>query len=334
MSSEDDIVLVTGASGLLGSHLVHYLSEKGERVRALYNSTEPSAEQKKMHRVEWVQCDLLDVFEVGGVFENITEVYHCAAIVSFNGKDKSRLLHVNVESTTNIVNQCLESGIRKLVYASSVGAIGRTAKEGEITEEQQWEESKYNSVYAKSKYYAELEVWRGIGEGLDAVMVNPTVILGEGDWDKTSSALFKTIYKEFPYYTSGVNGWVDVKDVVKAMYSLMQSEISAERFIVCEDNYSYKEMFTMMAEAMNRKPPYRKAGKLASSIVWRLSALKSLLTGKPATITRETATTAQRKVYYNNNKLKTYLPDFQYTPMKSSIKRISEHFLRDKHVKI
>lgn len=334
MSSQDDIVLVTGASGLLGSHLIQYLSEKGERVRALYNSTEPSAEQKKLHRVEWVQCDLLDVFEVEGVFENITEVYHCAAIVSFNGKDKSRLLHMNVESTANIVNQCLESGIRKLVYASSVGAIGRTAKEGEITEEQQWEESKYNSVYAKSKYYAELEVWRGIGEGLDAVMVNPTVILGEGDWDKTSSALFKTIYKEFPYYTSGVNGWVDVKDVVKAMYSLMQSEISAERFIVCEGNYSYKEMFTMMAEAMNRKPPYRKAGKLASSIVWRLSALKSLITGKPSTITRETAITAQRKVYYNNSKLKTCLPDFQYTPMKSTIDRISEHFLRDKQVKI
>lgn len=332
MTPDRQIILVTGASGFLGSHLVQYLSEKGERVRALYNHTAPKAEQQSLKGVEWLRCDLLDIFELETVFENVSEVYHCAAIVSFNKQDKERLLHVNVESTANVVNQCLESSVRKLVYASSVAALGRSANSNEVTEEQQWEESKYNSVYAQSKYYAELEVWRGIGEGLDAVMVNPCVILGEGDWSKGSANLFEVVYDEFPYYTSGVNGWVDVKDVIQAMHLLMHSDITAERFILCEGNYSYKEMFTMMAEAMNRKPPHKKAGPLASGIVWRLSVLKSLFTGKAATITKETATTAQKKVYYNNEKLVSYLPMFSYTPMRETIKRVADRYLADKQV--
>jgi len=330
VTSGKNIVLVTGASGFVGSHLTRYLSGKGEQVRALYNTRRPSSELERLPGVTWMKCDLLDIFDVEEAMRDVTEVYHCAAIVSFQRRDKARLLHFNVESTANIVNEALERGVHKLVYVSSVAALGRSKEGEEITEEEQWEESRYNSVYAESKHLAELEIWRGQGEGLRAAVINPGIIIGEGDWDNGSAALVKVVHSEFPYYTQGINGWVDVLDVARALYMLMKSEVSGERFILSAGNFSYKEVFTMMAEAMDRKPPHKPAGRLMSGIVWRLSALKSLLTGKPATITKETATVAQRKALYNNNKLLKALPEYSYTPFRHTIERIAKSYLNEK----
>lgn len=282
--------------------------------------------------VSWMKCDLLDVFDVEDAMEGVTEVYHCAAIVSFKKEDKEQLLHFNTESTANVVNEALERCVRKMVYVSSIAALGRSKEGAEITEEEQWEESKFNSVYAESKHLAEQEVWRGQGEGLEAVAVNPGIILGEGDWDTGSSNLVKMVYKEFPYYTGGINAWVDVADVTKAMYMLMKSKITGERFILSAGNFSYKEVFTLLANAMGKKPPHKLAGKLLSNIVWRLSVLKSKLTGTTATITKETARTAQRKARYSNQKLVNTLPEFAYTPFADSMKHIAEAYLsEEKH---
>lgn len=325
-----NIVLVTGASGFVGSHLVRYLCGMGQPVRALYNSRPPSDAMKQLPGITWQRCDLLDIYDVEEVMQDVIEVYHCAALVSFHGRDKDRLRHFNIEATANIVNEALERGVRKVVYVSSIASLGRSKEGAAITEEEQWEESRYNSVYAESKHRAELEIWRGQGEGLNAAIINPGIIIGEGNWDNGSAALVKMVHNEFPYYTRGINAWVDVLDVAKAMHMLMKSEISGERFILSAGNFSYKEMFTQMAEAMGKKPPYKPAGKLMSAIVWRLSALKSLLTGKPATITRETAMVAQRKALYNNTKLTGALPQFSYTPIRHSVERIGKAFLNDK----
>jgi nucleoside-diphosphate-sugar epimerase len=330
LTSEQNIVLVTGASGFVGSHLTRYLSGKGEQVKALYNSRQPSEDMKALPGVTWHRCDLLDIYDIEEVMQDVTEVYHCAAIVSFHGRDKEKLKHFNVEGTANVVNEALERGVRKMVYVSSIASLGRSKEGAEITEEEQWEESRYNSVYAESKHAAELEIWRGQGEGLNAAIINPGIIIGEGDWDNGSAALVKVVHSEFPYYTHGINAWVDVQDVARAMYMLMKSEISGERFILSAGNFSYKEMFTMMAEAMGKKPPHKPAGKLMSAIVWRLSALKSMLTGKPATITKETAMVAQRKALYNNTKLTSILPQFSYTPIRQSVERIARAYLNEK----
>lgn len=330
MTSDTNIILVTGASGFVGSHLTRYLSGKGERVKALYNSRPPTDEMRRLSHVTWHRCDLLDIYDVEEVMQDVTEVYHCAAIVSFRGSDKERLKHFNIEATANIVNEALERGVRKVVYVSSIASLGRSKEGAEITEEEQWEESRYNSVYAESKHQAELEIWRGQGEGLNAAIINPGIIIGEGDWDNGSAALVKIVHSEFAYYTQGINAWVDVQDVARAMYMLMKSEISGERFILSAGNFSYKEMFTMMAEAMGKKPPHKPAGKLMSAIVWRLSALKSWLTGKPATITKETAMVAQRKALYNNTKLTGSLPQFSYTPVRQSVERIAKAYLNEK----
>lgn len=318
------MILVTGASGFVGHHLVRLLSGKGHIVHALYNRNEPGDELKRLPGVTWQQCDLLDIYAVEEVFEGIDEVYHCAAIVSFHPGHKERLLHVNTESTTNVVNEALERGIRKLVYVSSVAALGRTeGSNKQITEEEEWEESRHNSVYGQSKYQAEMEVWRGIGEGLSATIVNPGIILGEGNWDEGSARLIKIVDREFPFYTEGINGWVDVADVAKAMYLLMQSDIEAERFILSAGNYSYKEIFTLMAGALGRKPPHIKASSWMTELLWRFMMLKTALTGETATITKETTRTAQKQCFYCNDKLIKHLPAFSYTPIAQSVARMA-----------
>jgi dihydroflavonol-4-reductase len=324
------MILVTGASGFVGQHLVKMLSTKQQPVRALYNSTQPPQALQHLSNISWMQCDLLDIYDVEEAMKGITDVYHCAGIVSFNAKDKEQVLHFNVESTANIVNEALEQGIRKMVFVSSVAALSRSEEKKEITEEEQWEESKYNSVYGLSKYLAETEVWRGVAEGLNAVIINPSTILGEGDWDKGSARLIKVVYNEFPFYTSGISGWVDVQDVVKIMYQLMQSDISEERFIINEGNHAFREVFNIMAKAMHRKPPHIAASKFMTGLVWRWNVLRNVLFGKQITVTKETAAIASKQSFYNNSKLQAALPSFTYTPLEETITRMAKAYMASK----
>lgn len=329
MTPKENIILVTGASGFVGQHLVRLLSAKGHIVRALYNSHLPTNSLQQLPGVSWHKYDLLDIFEVEEAMAGVTDVYHCAAIVSFHPKDKAGMLHFNVESTANIVNQALEQGIRKMMFVSSIASLGRTQHNAPITEEEQWEESKYNSVYSLSKHNAELEVWRGMAEGLNAVVVNPGIILGEGNWDEGSARLMKVVDSEFPFYTQGINGWVDVQDVVNAMYLLMQSDITEERFILSAGNFGYHEVFSMMAQALGKKPPHIKASPLMTGLVWRFSMLKHKLAGGGLTITRETARTSQSINNYDNSKLLKFLPGFSYTTMQQTIARMAAAYQRD-----
>jgi len=332
LTSVRNITLVTGASGFLGSHIVKLLSSQGHIVRALYNNNAPQGDMINLPNVSWERYDLLDIYDVETAMQGVADVYHCAAIVSFHPKDKAQMLHFNVEATANIVNQAIEQGIRKLAYISSIASLGRSEDKKEITEEEQWEESKYNSTYSYSKHCAELEVWRAHAEGVEAVIVNPGVILGESHkWDDGSARLMKVAYKEFPFYTTGINGWVDVQDVANITYQLMHTDVSGERFILCEGNHSYQEVFTLMANALSKKPPHIKATKWMTELVWRWEMLKHFFTGKAITITKETARTAQKQNFYNNNKLFSYLPDFRYTPLKDTIQHMANAYLRQKN---
>ena len=252
--------------------------------------------------------------------QDVSQLYHCAAIVSFNKKNKNKLFKVNIEGTANVVNAALDAGVKKLVHVSSVSALGRIRENETVTEKMDWTEESSNSVYGKSKYLGEMEVWRGVGEGLQAVIVNPSLILGGGDWTKGSSEIFKSVYEEFPWYTDGVTGVVDVKDVAKAMILLMNSEIKSERFILSAVNLSYKEIFTQIAKCFNKKIPSKKVTPIIAAIVWRWEAIKSIFTGKDALITKETAKTALAKVYFDNSKFLNAFPAFQYSPVNETIK--------------
>jgi len=312
----DRHVLVTGAAGLLGSEVVKQLLDDGYHVTAIYHFTPLNLSHPNL---AVKQCDILDVASLEDVMKNMTHVYHCAALVSFEPKEKYHLFKINIEGTENIVNACIFANVKKLIHVSSVSALGRMRNGETLTEDVQWTEETSNSIYAKSKYLGELEVWRGIGEGLQAAIVNPSIILGGNNWDDGSSALFKSAYNEFKWYTEGISGFVDVRDVAHAMLLLMNSEISGQRFILSAENLSYKKLFTMMANGFNKKPPPRKVTPLMAEIVWRLEAIKGMITGKKRLLTKETARTAQATVYYDHSKILKALPQFHFTPIADTI---------------
>ncbi len=320
------MILVTGASGFLGQHLLQVLAQQPIPVKGLYHSRKPDITYPNL---SWQACDLLDIFAVEEALQGITHVYHCAAIVSFDPDKSRQIVQENVAGTANLVNAALEAGIEKLVHVSSVASLGRSAAANgsQIDEETYWEEHKNNSAYAESKYLAEMEVWRGMAEGLNAAIVNPGVILGEGDWSKGSARLVQIVYDEFPWFTEGVNSWVDVKDVAEAMVMLMNSQVSDERYIISNGNYPYREVFSDIAVALNRKPPFKKASAWMTEIVWRAEVLKSRLANKEITISKESARTAQSKYYYNNNKFLQQFPSFRYRPLAETIQRIAKAFL-------
>ncbi len=309
-------ILVTGGAGLLGNELLKQLLDEDYIVTAIYNST-PLAISHLNLKTE--QCNILDTSRLEEIMQDITHVYHCAAMVSFEPKDKYQLLKINVEGTANVVNACLNADVQKLVHVSSVSALGRIRKGEVITEHMNWTPETSNSVYGKSKYLSELEVWRGIGEGLQAAIVNPSIILGGNNWHSGSGALFKNAYNEFKWYTEGTGGFVDVRDVAHIMILLMNSEITEERFIVSAENISYKELFSSMAKYFGKNPPAKKVSPLMGEIVWRLEAIRNTFSGKKLLLTKETARTAQTTVFFDNSKILNALPEFQFTPIINSI---------------
>lgn len=320
---------VTGASGLVGSHLIQSLVSKGEAVRALYRNSIPHF--KGSEKVEWVKGDILDVVSLDHAIQGVTNVYHCAAIVSFSPKQAGVMLQANIEGTANIVNACIEKKIQKLVYVSSVAALGRIREDAPVDETMNWTPETSNSVYGKSKYLAEMEVWRGMGEGLNVAIVNPVIILGAGDWNKGSSEIFKSAYDEFPWYTKGVSGFVDVMDVIDAMQLLMNSKVQGQRYIISGANVPYQEIFTRIANGFNKRPPFKKVTPLLAAIVWRLEAIKGMITGKAPLLTKETAATAQAVVHFDNSKFLKEFPSFTYRSIEDTIKRTCETLMEMHH---
>jgi dihydroflavonol-4-reductase len=311
------MILVTGGAGLVGNELIEQLLAQGKTVKAAYNKS-PLAFSNSSTFIS-LPCDILDVYALEDAMQDVTEVYHCAAIVSFAPKDEKKLYKINVEGTANVVNACLNAGVHKLVYVSSVAALGRIRVGEMINESMQWTPETSNSKYGHSKYLAEMEVWRGMAEGLNAVIVNPAIILGAGNWNEGSSKLFKSVYDGFPYYSLGTSGFVDVKDVALAMIQLMQSNITAERFILSAENATYQYVFNMMAIAFGKKLPSKKITPFLAAIAWRVEAIKSKCTGSSPLITKETAATSLAEVKFDNSKLLRFLPEFKFINLQETV---------------
>ncbi|MFM7222819.1 MAG: NAD-dependent epimerase/dehydratase family protein [Bacteroidota bacterium] len=321
-------ILITGASGLLGTALISRLSETQDPIIALYHSQHPKQAESSPSNIRWVKCDILDVDHLTELMQECDRVYHCAGLVSFNPKRRNDLLRINVEGTTNVVNAALASGVRKLVHVSSVAALGRKRDGQTVVEQVKWDDAANPSFYGWTKYRAELEVWRGIAEGLEAVIVNPVIILGKGDWKTGSSAMFRNAYREFPWYTEGVSGFVDAEDVAEAMRRLMESPISSERFILSSENRSYRSVFSDMALCFGKQPPHRKVRPWMAALVWRWERLKSIFTGEEPLLTKETAETAQQKVNFDTTKIVTALPGFAFKPVKQTIAETCDYYIK------
>jgi dihydroflavonol-4-reductase len=322
-------ILVTGGSGFLGSYIIKGLVEKNFTVRAIRRSNKLPGyiPGEIFDKVEWVDGDILDVISLEQAMEGVDTVIHAAAIVSFAKKDREQMYRVNVEGTANVVNMALEKNVRRLIHISSVAALGRTTSGGSVNEEKKWEESKVNTHYAKSKYKGELEVWRGISEGLNGVILNPSTILGYGDWNSSSCAIFKNIYEEFKWYTPGINGFVDVEDVARVVVSMLDNDINEQRFVVNGDNWAFKKLMDTIAEGLNKKKPSRRTTPLLLSIAWRMEKFKSFFTRKKPLLTRESARVAISQTLFENNKLLKALPGFSFTPLQQTIREASKKYL-------
>ncbi len=320
-------VLVTGATGFVGQHLIARLLQESIAVRAMYCD-----EKKRMaisispENLEWIKGDVLDIFSLEEAIKDCEEVYHCAGVVSFLKKDEERIMKVNIQGTTNVVNECLNSGVKKLLHVSSVASLGRTENTELISEQHKWEENKLNTRYALSKYKAEMEVWRGVAEGLNAVVICPTMIFGPGNWNENTSKLFQTVYNGLKFYPSGGNGMTDVRDVCEIAYQLMQSDISNERFVVCGTNMTYKDFFFAIADALNKPRPTIKINPTLA--IWGARILSLLsFTGKEPMITIETARTSSNTFFYNGSKISQKL-NLKYRDFNETIKWISEALLK------
>jgi dihydroflavonol-4-reductase len=322
-------ILVTGGTGFLGSYIIKELVEKNFRVRAIRRSNKLPAYIPKeiFDKVDWIDGDILDVISLEEALEGIDSVIHAAAIVSFAKKDRDKMYRVNVEGTANVVNMALEKNVRRLIHISSVAALGRTTTGGSVNEEKKWEESKVNTHYAKSKYKGELEVWRGVSEGLSGVILNPSTILGYGDWNSSSCAIFKNIYEEFKWYTPGINGFVDVEDVARVAVSMLANDINEQRFVVNGDNWAFKKLMDTIAENLGKKKPSRQTTPLLLNIAWRMEKFKSFFTRKKPLLTRESARVAISKTLFENDKVLKALPGFSFTPLQQTIRQASKKYL-------
>jgi dihydroflavonol-4-reductase len=322
-------ILVTGGSGFIGAYIIKELVEKGYAVRAIRHSSNapffiPAHINEK---VEWVPGDVLDVVSLHEAMDGVDAVIHSAAKVSFNDNDRSSLYKINIDGTANVVNIALENNVKRFVHVSSVAAIGRTLTGETINEEKKWQSGKMHTTYAISKYQAELHVWRGAAEGLNMVIINPSTVLGYGDWNMSSCAIFKSVYKEFPWYTKGINGFVAVADVAKAAVLLMESKESHDRFIVNGDNWTFQQLFNTIADGFGKKHPHREATPFVGKLAWRIEKLKSMMSGKKPLLTRESARVAQSVTYFDNSKILKALPGFSFTPLEKAIQKNCEQYL-------
>lgn len=327
------MILVTGATGFLGSELVKQLHDRGMPVRALkrLHSTIPTI-LEDLPRIEWVNADILDYFALEKAFEGVTHVYHCCAMISFESADKGTMLRVNKEGTAHVVDLCLLNAVEKLVHVSSVASLGDPKAGDETTEKDQWEFNGTQQGYSISKYESEMEVWRGIAEGLNAVIVNPSVIIGKNAGTKGSGKLFELVRKGLRYYTPGSLGVVDVEDVAKVMVRLMDSDITAERFIVNGENMSYEQLFSETAKCFDLPVPKAELSKGQMFLGWLGAKIASVLTGKKYSLTRDTAKSAFKKSSYSSAKLSKFLPEISFKPISRSIREITEH-LRDSYTR-
>ena len=321
-------ILVTGGTGFLGSYIIKQLVEQGYTVKALRRSKKTPwwIAPAVLDAVTWVDGDVLDVVALEEAMDDADIVIHSAAVVSFAKRDRKDMYQVNVEGTANVVNIAIEKNVKRLIHISSVAALGRTATGGHVNEDKKWEETGVNTHYARSKHRAEMHVWRGISEGLEAVILNPGTILGYGDWHSGSCAIFRQVYEGFNWYTPGINGFVDVEDVAKVVVAFAKNNISEERYIVNGDNWEFRKLQDTIAAGFGKKGPQRKAGPFILGLAWRLEKFKSIFSAKKPLLTKESARVAQSRTFFENDKLLRALPDFSFTPLERTIAAACEKY--------
>lgn len=329
-------ILVTGATGLVGSHVAAFLIKSGYKVVCLVRNSQNLGclqttlknhvtPEQVSNQLVITKGDILNIHELIDAVQNCDIVVHAAAVVSFYETDAKNMESINIQGTKNVVNACLEVGGPKLFFVSSTAAIGKAKNNNLCNEETKWIKTSKTSYYAVTKLAAEMEVWRGFEEGLKGCIVNPGIVIGPGNWGKSSTSLFTEVNKGLRFYTSGINGFVYVNDIANCLIQLIENQIINERFILVSENLKYKEVFTQIANALGKKPPTIYVGKFILQILWRLTWLSEKLFGFKFPVTKETAISSTQQVFYDSSKIKNAL-QFQFTPIKTAISNTAKVF--------
>lgn len=316
------MIFITGITGLVGSWIARELLAQNHQIIALKRPESDLSFIKDIeNKIKWIIGDIFDVAILSEAIQQSEYIIHAAAFVSFAPKDRRQMYETNVEGTKNIVNIALEYPLKKFLFVSSIAALGRSKHIETITEENEWEDSPLNSFYAKTKFWAELEVWRGQAEGLNVAVINPSIVLGEADWHKSSTQLFQYAYQQKTFYPEGTINYVDVIDVAKITAQLLFSDIKGEKFILNGGKTTYLDFLTQTSTLFNKKPPKKKIKKWIIALGWRLGAIYSFFTGKAPLITKETARSAQSDFSYSNEKVKNTFK-FEFTPLTKTLERV------------
>jgi dihydroflavonol-4-reductase len=339
-TDQHKLAFVTGASGMLGSRVVLDLLLRGFSVRALIRnksritqfiqniSCYNDSSTVDIETIEWIEADIHDREKITQAVQNTDRVFHCAAMVSFNPNDRQAMFETNIEGTSLMVDICNEAGINCFCHVSSIAALGTGETDKPVTEEAAFAPEKKHSAYSKSKYNSEMQVWRGIEEGLNAVIVNPSIIIGPGNWNTGSPLFYKQLFKGLKFYPAGGTGFVDVRDVSAAMIELTDDtnfeKVKSKRFILNAENLLYKNFFEQVARSVNVPPPSILAQRWMLGIAWRASAL-ALLLGIKSQISRDSILNSSSIINYDGSKIIKEI-GFQYRSLTNTINEVGEMF--------
>ena len=327
---------------MVGSHLLLDLVRSGNPIRAIYRSrksleavksvfsynSSPGEASYLFETIEWIEADLTDIPALERAFQDVGTVYHCAAYISFDPSEDSKLRKINIEGTANVVNLCISEKVDKLCFVSSIATFDKKPGKTEIDETSLWNKENDHSMYAITKYGAEMEVWRASQEGVPVVIVNPGVIIGPGFWNSGSGLIFKKVHYGLKYRFPKVTGFVGVEDVVKAMRELTESSVQNEKFIVVAENCSFREVLEMAAAAIGQPAPTRDLKPWMVLTGWIYESTIGSLRGKKRHLSRQSKTTLFEKTFYNSSKLQERI-DFEFQPLEEIINRTGSLYKKE-----
>ncbi len=320
------MILVTGANGLVGSHLCRELLTRNIPFKALVRKGSNLELIDDIPAEHLIEGDILDETGLFEILRGVETVIHCAAIISFDPRMKKAMYQVNVNGTRNLVNTSLVHDVNKFIHLSSVAAISKDGKATRTDESVKWPGSQTPTDYGRSKYQAELEVFRGSAEGLEVHCFNPSIILGPGNWEKSSTRLFKYVFDEKKFYTEGFVNYVDIRDLVELLIKAIDKPGTDERYIVSSGSATYKEFFEIIARELSKKPPHIKVNRMVVNLTVLFAKVYSFVTGNSPLITRETARNSMRKVTYDNSKVKNEF-GFSFRNLDESVRWVSRELL-------
>jgi dihydroflavonol-4-reductase len=332
--------LITGVTGIVGAHVALALLQQDKPVVAVKRKTSDIGKTKKLfsyytsdfenlfNKIKWVDADISDIYSIIDAMEGVDTVYHCAGFVSFDKKDAQKLYEINSIGTANMVNACLDKKIKALCYVSSIATLQNPDIQTNINEKVYWKSSPNASDYAISKYNGEREVWRGIEEGLNAVIVNPGIVLGPGFWNQSSGKLVSTCFKGTSFYTSGSSAVINANDLANCMVQLTEGGYFSNRYIIVEGNYTFKAILDGFHKKFNKKKPFIHAGKFTLRCAKWVDLIFTLVTGRTRTLNNAVISSITSTNSYDNSKIKNSI-NFKFTSFNETVSFISNAYLDD-----